>query len=134
MILGHTQMFECWREKNYRNALESCTCHGLDVKILIVLFFLLRKGLTIIDLFEALWWGHVSPLAPVLGPGQKKTGCVTLFHLFMAASMILKMWHSGSYCMRHSWQSQFGTISLNQLVSAGISNRFPAWYPIRTYN
>ena len=35
----------------------------------------------------------------------------------------VNMWHSSSYCMRHSCRTQFGTISLNQLVELACCRR-----------
>ena len=60
-----------------------------------------------------------SVLAAVLGP-QQKWLCHPL-PLFMAVSMMLSMWYSSRYCMRHSWRTHFGAISLNQL-EIGISH------------
>ena len=55
--------------------------------------------------------------AATASPGSwtKKTGCHPLL-LFMAVSMIPNVWHSSSYCMPHSWLTQFGAFSLNQPV------------------
>ena len=63
--------------------------------------------------------GHVCATCATPRPCTQKKGFV--FHLlplllFMAVSMILKMWRSNSHCTRRSWRTEFGTISLNQLV------------------
>ena len=34
----------------------------------------------------------------------------------MTVSMIANMWHSSCHCLRHSWLTKFGVLSLNQLV------------------
>ena len=60
-------------------------------------------------------WGHAFGASPVLGPERRKCVCHP-FPWFMTVSKILNMWHSKNYCMRHSWRTQSGTISLNQLV------------------
>ena len=60
-----------------------------------------------------------SALAPVLGPWRKDWLCYPL-PLFTAVSTIPNMWHSSCYCMRRSWQTKFGGLSLNQLVAVGI--------------
>ena len=62
------------------------------------------------------WWPvaggdtFILPLAPVIAPEQKNWPCHPL-PLFMAVSMILNLWHSSSYCMPHSWLTQFGAFS-----------------------
>ena len=41
----------------------------------------------------------------------------------MAVSMILNMWHSSWYCIRHSWLTKFGASCLNQLVRGRVRVR-----------
>ena len=55
------------------------------------MLFFLPKRLTIIDLFEGLWWVGIrafSPLAAVLGPEQKNVLCHPL-PLFMVSIILL---------------------------------------------
>ena len=98
--------------------------------------FFLRKRLTIIiDLFEGLWLvGTFSALAPVLGSQQKDWLCHSV-PPFMAVSMIPNVWHSSCYyCMRHSWLTKFGAISLNQLVHDYTESSCLLWYAITQGN
>ena len=66
----------------------------------------LRKRLAISDHFEGLW--SVGTRFRQLRQSQalnKKLAMSPSSTMFMAASMILNMCHSSSYCMRHSWRT-----------------------------
>ena len=84
-----------------------------------------RTRLTIFELFEGLWLvDPFLPPAPVLGPEQKELAISpsSAVHGGQYDTRV-NMWHSSSYCMRHSCRTQFGTISLNQLVELACCRR-----------
>ena len=64
------------------------------------------------------WCGHIFG-ASASPRSITNNGLCHSLSLLMAVSMILNMWHSSSYCMRHSLRTKFGAFSLNQPVSQG---------------
>ena len=60
-------------------------------------------------------WEHVFATSASPSTWQKKLA-MSPSSVVHAVSTILNMWHSSSYGMRHSWRSQFGRISMDQLV------------------
>ena len=117
-----SQIFESLRETFYRYALEYSTCNWLVQK---------KRGgkrncfsdgnaWSLSTSFEGLWsvgtrFRHYCSASP--RPSTKKklaTSPPSTVH--GGQCMILNMWHSSSYCMRHSWRTPCGVISFNQLV------------------
>ena len=91
--------------------------------------FFMRTRPTIIDLLEGVWsvgGDACSPLAPVVGPEQKKK-CHPLPLLLMAVSTIASMCYLTSYCMRHPWRTKDAAIKWKpaRRVHSAVFESFP---------
>ena len=116
-----SQYFEYLREKNTDMPWSWCTLNRFVQKKMVssngnacpLLTFLKACGR----------WRHVFAVSASPRSCTKKLATyVTLFRCWWRSVryqvIIPGMWHSNSYCMWHSWLTQFGLFSLNQPVAA----------------